>query len=423
MKNKAQGAMEYLIILAGALLVAVVVIALLGNLGGTGEELAENEFSGILGIVNIGTGVGGTTDPDCDSGETNGTCSATEDYSCPDCSCGNGTLDAINATEMEICEPPSQLPTLGTCPTVGDFCNANCNGCDPGSPVTLSKGTYNIDTDLQVMIKAQTITITDKFSGVPNDVIKYADITTNAFDKRLQLAPSAVHTPYLFVLDSSGFEEDIANGAWNVTLDNAGILYFPKSTQYILCFGTDHGTCGATGTTPVNDAEIYRLKAGSWVMLNDSSLVNVLTIPAGNITLGDFGSNDFQFNYPVTLPGPPTSAIFFPNISISLSENDIFWFISGSYNTDAIFNTSFEAYIMETEIDGDIMYINNVATSQDAIEFWLVGDPLDANPIDYQFNSLMPQTCASAQGCDGGPAARISVPLFDGMIIKLWDHP
>lgn len=42
MNNKAQGALEYLLLIAGAILVAAVVIALLSGMAGTGKAQAQN---------------------------------------------------------------------------------------------------------------------------------------------------------------------------------------------------------------------------------------------------------------------------------------------------------------------------------------------------------------------------------------------
>ena len=51
MDNKAQGALEYLLILAGALLVAVIVVSLLGELAGQGKNVANNQMNRLENLV------------------------------------------------------------------------------------------------------------------------------------------------------------------------------------------------------------------------------------------------------------------------------------------------------------------------------------------------------------------------------------
>ncbi len=52
MDCKGQGALEYLLLIAGAIMVAVIVISLLSGMAETGNELAQGELNEANAVLN-----------------------------------------------------------------------------------------------------------------------------------------------------------------------------------------------------------------------------------------------------------------------------------------------------------------------------------------------------------------------------------
>lgn len=302
--NKGQGALEYLLLIGGAVLVATVVLVIILSTSGSTNTIISNNISTFQHQISLNAGTGGgggavcgngnvQAGEACDDGDTtsgdgcSSTCTVESGYSCAGnpsvCTftgavCGNGNVQAGEACDDGDTSPGDGCD--GSCNIESGWtCSGNPSVCNPIPPVPPAFSSFTAATGVGSGQLGVNWSVTNFDVAGPNEIKGWTSdpgITTPAqFDS----APGAAFT-------LSSISTASGSNTFTGLTPNVGYFIYMKACNTASCTLSPLATTTSSYSSIVFEAELFNGQPGE----NCLRVVPGAAYSAGNALAYDGGS-------------------------------------------------------------------------------------------------------------------------------------